>query len=140
MSSATEPDGPRPLDWAGLVLLVLCGALAALLETLLVPLYVGSVIVPISVLLAVLSNVALPRMARTLVPRTAAAGAPFLAWLVVVIGFGVLTRPEGDVVLPGSPTGAELVTYGLLAAGVIAGTATVAITTPPPASRPDLNR
>jgi hypothetical protein len=136
----TEPEAPTALDWLGVTLLALSGALAALLETLLVPLYVGSVIVPVSILLAVLSNVALPRLARSLVPRTAAAFAPFLAWLIVVIGFGVFTRPEGDVVLPGSPTGAELVTYGLLGAGVIAGTATVVGLAPHPASRRRVSR
>lgn len=132
----TEPASPpTALDWAGIVLLVLCGALAAFLETLLVPLYAGSVIVPLAVLLAVASNVALPRLARALVPRTAAALAPFAAWLIVVVAFGLLARPEGDVVLPGSPASLQYVTYGVILGGAVAGTATLVLMTPPPPSR-----
>ena len=73
------------LDRIGVVVVALCAALAALLEALLVPFYLGSVIFPIAVVLAVASNFALPRLARALVPSTAAAAAPFLAWLVVMI-------------------------------------------------------
>jgi hypothetical protein len=133
MTDKAEPE--TALDWAGVVLLGGCGALAALVEILLVPLYAGSVIVPISVVLAVLTNIVLPRLARVLVPRTAAALAPFLTWIAVVIGFGLFGRPEGDVVLPGSPTGLAAVTYGMLFGGVIGGVATITLTANPPAQR-----
>jgi predicted PurR-regulated permease PerM len=131
----SEPSAPAAADWAGVALLMLAGALAGLLETLLVPLYAGSVVLPVSVVLAIASNVLLPRLARALVPRTAAALAPFLAWLLVVILFGVLARPEGDVVLPGSPAALQYVTYGVVFGGALAGTATLVMMTPPPPSR-----
>lgn len=131
----TEDAPPTLLDWVGTVVLAGCGALAGLLETLLVPLYAGAVIVPVAVVLAVATNILLPRLVRTLIPRTAIAAAPFLTWLAVVVVFGVLTRPEGDVVLPGSPSSLQLVTYGVILGGAIAGTATLVAMTPPPPSR-----
>lgn len=136
----SRPAPPGVLDWAGVVLVTLSGALSAFIETLLVPLYVGSVIAPVSVVLALVGNVGLPRMAHVLVPRTAVALLPFLGWLAVIVGFGVLTRPEGDVILPGSPTAAEFVTYALLGVGVIAGTATIVALAPPPAVRGSAGR
>jgi hypothetical protein len=126
----------RALDWLGVVVLAACGALAGLLEALLVPLYSGSALVPVSVLFAVAGNVALPRLARTLVPRTAAALAPFIAWLIVVVGFGAIGRPEGDVILPGSPLSLEVVTYAVLLGGALAGTVTVVLMSPPPGGKP----
>ena len=126
----TEP-ATTALDRVGVALVAACGALAGLLEALIVPLYWGSVIVPIAVVLAVVSNVALPRLAGALVPSTAAALAPFLGWLIVVVGFGVVSRPEGDVILPGSPSSLVFVTYGLLLGGALAGTVTVVLVSPP---------
>lgn len=127
-----EPDPVTARDRVGVAVVALCGALAGLFETLLVPLYAGSALVPVAILLALVSNVALPRMARTLVPTTLAALAPFAAWLVVVLGFGTIARPEGDVILPGAPSSVEFVTYGVLLGGALAGTATVVWLTPPP--------
>ena len=123
----TEPPAAEAgaLDWAGVVVLTLCGALAALLESLLVPLYLGSAIFPIAIVFSLVSNVALPRLALFLVPRMAAALGPFLGWLVVVVGFGAIGRPEGDVILPGAPGSLSLVTYGVLLGGAFAGVATV---------------
>jgi hypothetical protein len=141
--AAAEPGpGPGRADWLGVALIALCGALAAVIEALLVPLYIGSVVAPVAAVLALASNILLPRMARALVPSTLAAVAPFLTWLVVMIGFGVLTRPEGDVILPGAPAGAEYVTYVVLLGGALAGTVTIVLLTPPPVSkeRAALNR
>lgn len=137
-SPAQRPPLPPVTAWdrLGVVLVTLCGALAALFAVLLVPLYVGSSVLPIAVALALVSNVVLPRMAHTLVPRTLSALAPFAAWLVVVLGFGAVARPEGDVILPGAPRSVEWVTYGVLLGGALAGTATVVWLTPPPARRP----
>jgi len=127
------------LGWVGVAVVALAGALAALLEAFLVPLYAGSVIVPVSVVLAVAGNVALPRMARALVPRTGASLVPVLSWLVVMLGF-LFGKPEGDVVFPGAPTGAELTFYGTVFGGVLAGLATVALSVPPPVRREDVSR
>ncbi len=117
------------MDRFGVGLIALVGALAGLLESLLVPLYAGSVVIPIVVALGVASNVLLPRMARALVPTTPAAAAPVLAWLIVVVGFGITVRPEGDVILPGGDL--QWVTYGLVLGGALAGTVAVALGAPP---------
>lgn len=122
------------LDRAGLVLVALCGALAGLIEALLVPLYAGSVVVPIAVLLAVVGNIALPRMARVFVPTTAAALLPLGLWLAVMLLF-LLGRPEGDVAFPSAPTGAEWTFYGVLFGGVVAGIFAVVTGQAPPATR-----
>jgi hypothetical protein len=112
--------------WAGVALLCGCALLCALLTLFLVPLYVGSVIVPVAVVVAVASNVALPRLARALIETTTATVLPFLAWLLGVIVVGVLPRPEGDVVLPGGG-GVQWVSYGVLLGGALVGTVTVVL-------------
>jgi hypothetical protein len=134
--TATEARGEaNELDWAGVAVLTLCGALAGLLESLLVPLYLGSTIFPIAIVFALGFNVALPRLALVLVPRMAAALGPFIGWLVVVVGFGAIGRPEGDVILPGAPGELSFVTYGVLLGGAFAGVATVVWFSP--ARRPE---
>ncbi|MFN2559957.1 MAG: hypothetical protein ABR571_01505 [Jatrophihabitans sp.] len=128
----------RSGDWlarSGVAVLALCGGLSAVLEALLVPLYIGSVVIPVAVVLALAGNAVLPRLARSLVPTTAAALAPFGVWLIVMVVFGVLARPEGDVVLPASPTSAALVTYGALLGGALVGTVTIVWLTPPPLTK-----
>lgn len=134
---ASAPEEVTGWDWLGVAVIALCGALCAFLEVLLVPLYIGSVIFPVAVVLALVSNAVLPRLARALVPSTAAALAPFLAWLIVVLGFGVVSRPEGDVILPGAPSSLEFVAYGVLLGGALSGTVTVVWLTPRPV-RPTL--
>jgi hypothetical protein len=115
----------RPaVAWAGVALLCGCAVLSGVLALFLVPLYAGSVLVPIAVVIAVSSNVALPRLARTLVQTTSAAVLPFACWLATVVIVGVLSRPEGDVVLPAGG-GLQWVAYGVLLGGAVAGTMTV---------------
>jgi hypothetical protein len=125
----------RLLDWAGVVVVCACAALAGLLELFLVPLYAGSTLVPVTVLFAVASNAFLPRLSRALVPSTAAAILPFATWLVVVVGIGLTTRPEGDVVLPGGG-GVQWVSYGFLLGGALAGTVSVVMGAPRPQRSP----
>ena len=129
----TERERGGALPWLGVGLLALVAGLFGLLEALLVPFYAGSTPIPVAVLLAVLSNILLPRLARNLVPTTPAAAVPLLAWLAVVIGFGVLARPEGDVILPGGSL--QWITYGVVLGGALAGTVTVVLSGPPQVSR-----
>jgi hypothetical protein len=124
-----------PLDWAGVALICAVAALAAVFEALYTPYYIGTVIAPFAVLGALVSNAVLPRMARTLVPTTLGAVLPFLTWLVVIIGFGVVARPEGDVILPGAPGAVEGVVYAVLLGGALAGTVSVVTSAPPPARK-----
>ena len=113
----------------GLVLLCVGAALAGLLAALLVPLYSGSTPAPFAVVLAVASNIAFPLLGYRIVARPIAAIAPFVCWLVVVFGFGVTARPEGDVILPGGSL--QWVSYGVLLGGALAGTLSVVFAIPP---------
>jgi hypothetical protein len=128
--------------WVGVALLCGCAVLAALLTLFLVPIYAGTVLVPVAVVLALATNIVLPRLARTLIPTTGAAMLPFASWLIVVIAVGALTRPEGDIVLPGGGGALEWVSYGVLLGGPLAGTVTVVLSSgagrpsPPPAGPP----
>jgi hypothetical protein len=126
------------LDRLGVGLLCLCAALAGLLELLLVPLYAGSSLVPIAVLLAIASNIALPRMSRALIDRTGAAVLPFLSWLIVIGVIALMPRPEGDVILPAGSVGVQLVGYGVLLGGSMAGTITVVVSGAARASVPPM--
>jgi hypothetical protein len=126
------------LDRLGVGLLCLCAALAGLLELLLVPLYAGSSLVPIAVLLAIASNIALPRMSRVLIDHTGAAVLPFLSWLIVIGVIALMPRPEGDVILPAGSVGVQLVGYGVLLGGSMAGTITVVVSGAARASVPPM--
>ena len=127
---------PTAADWLGVALLTASALLAALIEALLVPYYIDGVIAPLTIALAAATNVALPWLANGLIPRATARLAPFLAWLVVMIGFGVYTRPEGDVILPGGgPGGVQYVTYGVLLGGALVGTVAQVWLSPPPQTR-----
>ncbi|MEO9139879.1 MAG: hypothetical protein ABI345_12530 [Jatrophihabitans sp.] len=122
------------LGWVGVVAITGCAALAAWLEMLLTPLYLGRVIFPVTVLLAIVSNRAFPRMAYAMAPRMLAPLLPFLAWLAVVVVFGLTGRPEGDVILSGA--GAQsYVGYAMMLGGALAGTVTVVTAVPPPPPR-----
>ena len=120
----TRPDDGPGLTWAGMAVLCGCAVLSGVLALFLVPLYAGSVLVPVAVVVAVASNVALPRLARTLTDSTAVTVLPFAFWLVTVIVIGVFPRPEGDVVLPAG-NGLQWVSYGVLLGGAVAGAVTV---------------
>jgi hypothetical protein len=118
----------RALDIAGQVACSLGAVLAALVTSMLTPLYWGSVLVPLSVLLAVMVNVVLPLLARRLARSPLAAVVPYLLWLLTVILLAS-SRPEGDVLLPANRGAQSWVTYGMLAGGALAGGLTVAMQT-----------
>jgi hypothetical protein len=122
-----EPVTPAagPLDWLGLALLSGCGALAAILELMFIPLYAGTVLVPVAAAGAVVGNVVLPRLAWALVPSMRAAAVPLLAWLLVMLAVVLLPRPEGDVLLPGGSM--TWVSYGVLLGGALAGAVTLVV-------------
>lgn len=118
-----DPPLPPVLAVLGVVLFAVLGVMAAALEVVLVPLRVGTTILPLTVALAALSNIALPVLSRRAVDATVAAVAPLAAWIITVVVLSQ-SRPEGDVLLPAiSPLIA--VTYALLAVGALCGIATV---------------
>ena len=138
MTAGNDRRGVDPIAVLGLVLLCAAAVLAGLLEALLVPLYAGSTPAPIAVAVAVASNIVFPRLGYRIVARPLAAIAPFVCWLIVVFGFGVLARPEGDVILPGGSL--QWVSYGVLLGGALAGTLSVVFVIPSRARRRGASR
>jgi hypothetical protein len=111
----------------------------------LTPLYVGRWLFPVTLLLAIVTNVALPLLARQFIDATVAATIPVVLWLLTVLVLS-LPRPEGDVLLPGGSGAQQWVSYGLVLVGGTAGAITIALTArrsrlperrpPPPAAGP----
>jgi hypothetical protein len=122
----------RAFTIAALVALCGCGVLSALFEMLLVPLYAGATLLPITVLFAVGGNVVLVLLGRELVPAGAARVAPLIAWSAVVLGVLLFPRPEGDVILPGGGGGPEAVGWGVVFGGLITGIVAAVFTAPKP--------
>ena len=109
----------RALGWALAAAAV--SAWLALVEVLWLPLRVGGVLVPVSVLAAVVGNVLLVGAAHRLSGSRLVGVVPAVVWLVVAVG-GSLRRPEGDV-LVAAPTGdtlAGVLNLVFLLAGVVA--------------------
>lgn len=125
----------RPLTWLGIAALIGSGVLSALLEMFLIPLYAGATLVPIAVVLAVVGNVVLLHLGRELSPNNGWRLSPFVAWFVAIVVFGLTTRPEGDVVVPGGGGGLPWVGYGVVFGGLIAGAVAAVFFSPPPRQR-----
>ncbi|SOD75117.1 hypothetical protein SAMN05892883_4322 [Jatrophihabitans sp. GAS493] len=123
--AATEPSPAliRLQVTVGLVLIVIAAATTALIEVLLVPLYIGATIFPITILLAVASNIGLPILARRTVNSVVAAALPVVVWILVVLRASQ-TGPGGDVLLPGSGA-LGVVSIVLMLSGLTAGVLTV---------------
>ena len=128
---STGPAEPAPDQllppWLAVLSVVVFTAVAVLgaaVEVTLVPVRVGTTVVPVSVALAVLGNIVVPVLSRRAVPRTAAAALPAMAWVATVLVLSQ-ARPEGDVLLPGSPSALVYVTYALLGLGIVAAMVTV---------------
>ena len=123
----------RTLDAIGLVVVCVCALLAALMEMVLVPVYAGSVAVPVAAAMTIAGNIAFPRLAYAFVPSGFAAAAPCAVWGIVLFFFGLSSRPEGDVIVPGGGDGWFKVTLyaGVLLGGVIAAVlSAVSVATP----------
>jgi hypothetical protein len=125
-ASREGPESPA-LAAVGMVLCGLAALLAGLIEVLLTPLYLGRWLFPITLVLAVVTNVALPLLARRFIDATVAATIPVVLWLLTVLLLS-LPRPEGDVLLPGGSGTQEWVSYGLVLVGGTAGAITIALT------------
>jgi hypothetical protein len=101
-------------------LLVLAVAVwMALVEVFWLPLRVAGVLIPVSLVAAVMANLLLPRLALRLSGSRLVAGLTGVAWLVVVVA-GMIRRPEGDLLITGGgATG--VVNLAFLLCGVLAG-------------------
>jgi hypothetical protein len=114
----------RALGWA-VVFIVVAGWLS-LVEIFWLPLRVGGLLLPVSVLAAVVGNLLLVGQALRFSGSRAVAVLPALIWLVVAVG-GMMRRPEGDLVLTGGgATGVVNLLFlllGVTAAAVAVGRA-----------------
>lgn len=125
VSVRLEDDRPLPPVVAAfsVILFTAISVLCALIEVTLVPLRHGTTVVPVTVLLAIISNIAVPTLSRRAVPLTVAALFPALAWVLTVILLSQ-ARPEGDLLLIGTAPLVD-VTYALLGLGLASGLGTV---------------
>ena len=97
---------------------VVAGTWLALVEVFWLPLRVGGVLVPVSIVVAVVGNLLLPAAALRFSGSRLVAVLPALAWLVVSVG-AMVRRPEGDLVMTGGgATG--VVNLAFLMIGVVA--------------------
>jgi hypothetical protein len=107
--------------WAALA--VVAGGWLALVEVFWLPLRVGAVPVPLSVLAAVVGNLLLVHLAHRLSGSRAVAVLPAAVWLVVALA-AMVRRPEGDLVLLGSGV-TGTVGFAFLLCGVVAAALSV---------------
>jgi hypothetical protein len=120
------------LGWA--VLAVVVAGWLALVEVFWLPLRIGPVLVPVSLLAAVVGNLLLPAQALRLSRSRVVAVLPAAVWLTVALA-ATMPRPEGDLVLTG---GGALGAVGLafLLAGVVSAAFAVGRVLTGPARRP----
>ena len=97
---------------------VLVATWLALAEVFWLPLRVGGVLFPVSVVVAVVGNLLLPAAALRWSGSRLVAVLPALAWLVVAVG-AMVRRPEGDLVMTGGGA-AGVVNLAFLMIGVLA--------------------
>jgi len=109
----------------------------ALVEVFWLPLRVNGVLVPVSVLAAVVGNVLIVGTAHRLSRSRVVAVLPALAWLAVAIAAS-MRRPEGDLVLVGGGA-IGIVNLGFLLLGVVAAAFAVgrALAAPRPPKQPE---
>jgi hypothetical protein len=109
---------------AAALLVVVLAAWLALVEVFWLPLAVGGVPVPLSVVAAVVGNLLLVRLAHRWSGSRAVAVLPALVWLVVALA-AMVRRPEGDLVLVGTGrtgvVGTAFLLCGVVAAAFAAG-------------------
>lgn len=102
------------------VLAFLVALEVAVLECFLLPSYLGSVPVPLSIVAAVAGNVLLPATALRLSGSRVVGVLPVLGWLAVVVAAAV-PRPEGDLIVTGSLRGLAFLLLGALAGAYAVG-------------------
>ena len=108
----------RARQVGGGVVVLVAAAWMALVEVFWLPLRVGGLLVPVSVVVAVVANLLLPRLALRLSGSKVVAGLTGVAWLVVIVA-GMIRRPEGDLLITGGgATG--VVNLAFLLCGVLA--------------------
>ena len=107
----------RLLGWG--LLAVAVAAWLAVVEVFWLPLRVGPVPVPVSLVAAVVGNLVLVSWAHRLSGSRVVAVLPAVVWLVIAVGASV-RRPEGDLLITGATTVTQLVGLAFLLVGVLA--------------------
>lgn len=119
MSEPSPVEPGRGESAAAYALVLWLALLLALWGAFLVPLKVGTVPVPLSLLVALAGNAALGWWGGRLYGRLGAAG-PGLVWLGVALALGTQRR-EGDLVVPGSAMGLLFLLVGAVTSAVAFG-------------------
>lgn len=112
------------LDYLVLALVCATAVAAGILEVMLVPLYSGDQIIPITVLLGMGTMFGLPRLGIWLTGTMSGAVLPVVSWFIPTLGLTLVNRPEGDVLVPGG-NAQQWVLFALIIAGAIVGFTTV---------------
>jgi hypothetical protein len=120
------------------VAVVVAAAWLALVEVFWLPLRVAGVLVPVSVVAAIVGNLMLVHLALRLTGSRLVAVLPALVWVVVAVG-GMLRRPEGDVLLTGGGA-LGMVNLAFLLLGVTAAAFAVGRALGGPPRRPAVSR
>ena len=108
----------RARQVGGGVAVLVAAVWIALVEVFWLPLRIGGILLPVSVVAAVVANLLLPRLALRLSGSKVVAGLTGVAWLVVIVA-GMIRRPEGDLLITGGgATG--VVNLAFLLCGVLA--------------------
>lgn len=110
----------RAERFATYAVLFLLGAILGVIGAFLVPLRIGRQVAPISVVLAVIGNLAVGIFGARGTGSRLGAVAPGVGWLLVAFALGV-KRPEGDVIVPGGGVGVAFTLGGTLAAAIAIG-------------------
>lgn len=108
----------RARQLGGGVLVLALAVWLAVVEVFWLPLRIGGVLVPLSVVVAVVGNLLMPRLALWLTGSRVVAALTGVAWLVVVVA-GMIRRPEGDLLITGGGT-TGVVNLAFLLCGVLA--------------------
>jgi hypothetical protein len=126
---------PGAAEWVAIALLCGCGVFSALLELLFIGrYYIGTFVVPVVVVAAVVGNLVLTRWGFRILRRMSGATLPLVFWLLPVLALTMYNRPEGDVIVT-SLYGQQWVYYGLLFLGAGAGFVTIVMLSGGPAAR-----
>jgi hypothetical protein len=131
----TTDEQPGVADWLAIALLCACAAMSALLELLFIgQFYIGTILIPVVVLAALVGNVVLPVWGFRTVHRASGAVLPVVFWLIPILVLTMYTRPEGDLFVI-TPYWQEWAFYGLLLAGAVTGFGTIVVLGGGPAAR-----
>jgi hypothetical protein len=119
----------RAVEPFTIVLLCASAILSALLEVaFLAQFYIGTVIVPVVILAALVGNIVLPLWGFRTVHQISGALLPVVCWLVPILVLTMYNRPEGDLFVLGEFY-QDAAFYGLLLVGAAAGFGTIVVLT-----------